>query len=319
MSCSRLLYAILRRISSVFDWLSDEFIILIYKSELMIIHSSCPPAIRSLYVDQLSGFVSELYYFESIESTNTFLAQLKEKALENTDLAMDSLQSCAALHFFIVCIAEQQTKGRGRGAHVWHASHQDIFFSLRFTLLPSQLEGLSLCVALLCVRTLEQLGFNGLAIKWPNDIFFAGKKCGGILIESLYQCDQVTVIVGVGLNVASQLHESVKNHASSLYDLMIFHGYSKEQLRVSLIKGLVEGMSSGAVWRGELDSQKHVRSFLATHWPVYDFCWGKKIKVTNGSHEWLGVMQGIDDEGNMLLRTESDLVKICAGSLMLLG
>lgn len=290
----------------------------------MIISPLCPPAIRSLYMNQLSGLVSHLYYFDSIDSTNTFLAQLKASSPANTAIStdilpcLDTLPAPDILKSCMVCIAEEQTKGRGRGGHVWHSSHQDIFFSLRFTVLPSVLEGFSLCVALSCVRTLEQLGFEGLAIKWPNDIFFVGKKCGGILIECIYQPDRVTVIVGVGFNMANQLHEAVKTHASSLYDAMILNGYDKERLRILLIKGLIDELLNNFLWKHEPDSQNYFRDFLSTYWPTYDFCRGKRVKVINASTQWVGVMHGVDFDGSIILKTESEWVKLCAGSLMLL-
>jgi BirA family biotin operon repressor/biotin-[acetyl-CoA-carboxylase] ligase len=47
------------------------------------------------------------------------------------------------------------------------------------------------------------MGFEGVGLKWPNDIFFQSRKLGGLLIEirgeTAGPCD---VVIGLGLNIA---------------------------------------------------------------------------------------------------------------------
>ena len=44
-------------------------------------------------------------------------------------------------------------------------------------------EGLSLAVGVVIVHCLQSLGVQGLALKWPNDIWLEGRKLAGVLIE----------------------------------------------------------------------------------------------------------------------------------------
>lgn len=45
-------------------------------------------------------------------------------------------------------------------------------------------------------------------IKWPNDVYLAGKKLAGILVENILEGEQVKAsIVGIGLNVSNDLEE----------------------------------------------------------------------------------------------------------------
>jgi BirA family biotin operon repressor/biotin-[acetyl-CoA-carboxylase] ligase len=65
------------------------------------------------------------------------------------------------------------------------------------------LEGLSLAIGVAVRRALIKLDISGIQLKWPNDIFFKGRKLGGILLEMIGDINGAcSVIVGVGLNVS---------------------------------------------------------------------------------------------------------------------
>jgi BirA family biotin operon repressor/biotin-[acetyl-CoA-carboxylase] ligase len=49
---------------------------------------------------------------------------------------------------------------------------------------------------------LKPLLGSELKIKWPNDIYYANKKLGGMLIENLLQGSQIKhSVIGIGLNI----------------------------------------------------------------------------------------------------------------------
>ncbi len=93
-------------------------------------------------------------------------------------------------------IAEEQNAGKGRKGRAWSsAKGRSLTFSL--LLRPAvRKEGLTALLALAVARALGDL-LEGLAIKWPNDIFLNGKKLGGILAESRDDF----VVIGLGLDV----------------------------------------------------------------------------------------------------------------------
>ena len=89
----------------------------------------------------------------------------------------------------------KQTSGRGRRGSIWHSNHGDMIASWSVQLeeinrwTPGLLQvsiGASICEAL------------GVQLKWPNDLFWQGIKCGGILLES--STYDGTIRIGVGLN-----------------------------------------------------------------------------------------------------------------------
>lgn len=83
-----------------------------------------------------------------------------------------------------------QTGGRGRRGRSWTALPGDsLTFSLRvrFDGRADRLSGLSLAVGVALAEALTAQGFDGLALKWPNDLMRATGsgtgKLGGVLIE----------------------------------------------------------------------------------------------------------------------------------------
>ena len=43
--------------------------------------------------------------------------------------------------------------------------------------------GLSLVIGIAAVEALEEMGIQGVKLKWPNDLYYQDKKLAGILVE----------------------------------------------------------------------------------------------------------------------------------------
>lgn len=102
-------------------------------------------------------------------------------------------------------VAEWQTAGRGRRGRAWTAVlGGSLTFSLgwRFARGAGDLSALPLAVGVALVRALEAAGFEGIELKWPNDLIHGEAKLGGILVElSGDALGPSLAIVGVGINV----------------------------------------------------------------------------------------------------------------------
>ena len=97
----------------------------------------------------------------------------------------------------LVC-SEQQTQGRGQHQRQWVSPIGNIYLS---TLLETRipLDGrLSLEIGLNILQIPALKRLNNLQIKWPNDLFSAQGKWGGILVEPI---NANQAIVGVGVNL----------------------------------------------------------------------------------------------------------------------
>lgn len=118
----------------------------------------------------------------------------------NTSLLNESVDK--HWHFYI---AEMQRMGKGRRGREWFSPFgSSISCSLAWTFQGSaqDLQGLSLAVGVAVKSALTELGFDGIGLKWPNDIYYKNAKVGGILIEIMGDlAGPCQLIIGIGLNV----------------------------------------------------------------------------------------------------------------------
>ncbi len=134
------------------------------------------------------SFPGGVHLFDSIDSTN--------------DWSLRELRQGREPAF--VCIADHQSKGRGRrGRHWLSPPDANIYCSLawHFELPVDKLCVLSLAQGVAVIRSLEKIGINNAWLKWPNDVLIEGEKIAGILIEtSDVRTDSCNVVIGIGLN-----------------------------------------------------------------------------------------------------------------------
>lgn len=159
------------------------------------------------------------------ESTNTLLSErarasagsLRQRAADpaaGTAAELDGAPPAPRALDFQPCllVAEQQLRGRGRMGRTWQSFvGSSLTFSLALPLAPVNWSGLSLAVGLCLAEALDPTEDGQpprLRLKWPNDLMLddaaapmGGRKCGGILIETVQVGDKRMCIVGVGLNV----------------------------------------------------------------------------------------------------------------------
>ena len=104
-------------------------------------------------------------------------------------------------------VADSQSAGRGRlEGRTWHSPPGiGLYFSLilRPHLAPQDFPKLTLAAGLALCKGLESHTHCHPGLKWPNDLFLHGKKCGGILTETqaVAGVKQTAVVIGIGLNV----------------------------------------------------------------------------------------------------------------------
>jgi BirA family biotin operon repressor/biotin-[acetyl-CoA-carboxylase] ligase len=133
-----------------------------------------------------------LITIKQVDSTNNFLKE--------------SLSNSKPLTEGTVIMAESQYAGRGQQQNRWHSeAGKNLTFSilLKPAFLPvSQQFDLTRAISLGIMNALEPLLGNKLKIKWPNDIYYADGKLGGILIENIVQGNQIkNSVIGIGLNI----------------------------------------------------------------------------------------------------------------------
>jgi BirA family biotin operon repressor/biotin-[acetyl-CoA-carboxylase] ligase len=102
-------------------------------------------------------------------------------------------------------VADMQTQGRGRHGRTWHSPRgQNLYasFLLRLELEARAAPLLTLAAGLAVRDALAPLVPRcPVTIKWPNDVYVAGRKVAGILAEAQTAPGASFVVVGIGVNV----------------------------------------------------------------------------------------------------------------------
>ena len=142
----------------------------------------------------------DLEVFDTISSTNDYL--LRKEKNKDKDIK--------------ICIAEEQTKGRGRRGKSWISpKFKNIYFSLNSYLKKEDLSGLSIAVALSVSKVLTKINVMSM-IKWPNDLLVGNKKICGILIETAKVGELTKVVIGIGINVNMEYSELIDQEWTSI-------------------------------------------------------------------------------------------------------
>ncbi len=112
----------------------------------------------------------------------------------------------------LIVVAERQTAGRGRLDRQW-VSPPRAGLTLSVLLKPpSRYQWLPLLAGVALVETVRRMGDVDAVLKWPNDLLIDGRKCAGILAESVGG----SVVLGIGLNVTLREAELPRPDATSL-------------------------------------------------------------------------------------------------------
>ncbi|HXC25986.1 MAG TPA: biotin--[acetyl-CoA-carboxylase] ligase, partial [Gemmatimonadaceae bacterium] len=104
----------------------------------------------------------------------------------------------------MLILADTQTAGRGRSGHHWSSPANT---GIWLTLLTQStgraaLDVLSLRVGLCAAHALDPFTAEPIQLKWPNDLYVAGRKLAGTLVEARWRQDiPEWVAIGFGVNV----------------------------------------------------------------------------------------------------------------------
>lgn len=203
-----------------------------------------------------------------------------------------------------VCVAEQQTGGKGRNGRVWHSPFgQNIYFSCTYVFQQptSALSSLSLVVSVIVADVLKKFGANELKIKWPNDILHQQQKLAGILIDVTQQNKQSRATIGVGINV-NMLHATASEITQEWTSLIGIT--EKEHDRNIIIAELINQLIVKLAQFNQLGFAPFIEP-----WRQLDYLKNKFITVHCGARTTSGEAIGIDDRGALLLKQEDGSIE----------
>ncbi len=229
--------------------------------------------------------------FQSIDSTNSYLKE-NFKSLAEGD----------------VCFSLHQTGGKGRRGRVWQDEGKDLLLSILF--LEGLNEKLALALPLLSgaavAQTLVGLGFDP-KIKWPNDVLLNDKKCCGILVEGVSETSIDAIISGIGINLnEDSFPEDIAYKATSLHIQSGLTYDPKEVLSLFLkeFDELYEDYKRGG---------KRYLTLIRERF----YLLGKEVYLNYHNENLSGTVEGIDDEGSLLLNDGKRVHHLISGEVSL--
>lgn len=243
--------------------------------------------------------ISKAVIFDSIDSTNLELAR--------------RIKSGEGLQGEMI-LAEHQIAGMGRRGRRWYSpSRSGVYCSILWRFPKERmcdLGGLSLTVALSVIQSLDESGFTGLQVKWPNDVYLKNKKLAGILVEILdadMSDNAVSLIIGIGINTASSdlTHQDAPVQSISLEDVSGAR-VDRANIILSLSRSLERDMR-----------QFEMGGFGYFHekWDSFDIFRNKKVTVEFGGKTVTGIAKGVTASGELMLSTNDGIKTFNCGEV----
>ncbi len=239
---------------------------------------------------------AHLVYHETIGSTN--------------DVALDRCRTRVDDSPFLV-LTRHQLRGRGRGSNRWWAAEG----ALTFSWVPSNasLRGvpdslLPLAAGLAVTRALEQRHpKSAVGLKWPNDVWMADRKLGGILVEKAASFHP-RYVIGVGLNINNSLKDApgdIQQRATSWIDAC-----GEYLPRVPLVIDIL------SEWFQVLELLSKDRDRFFDEWRYHCILVGRYVEIDVGKRLLVGQCQGIDPSGALCVATTNGRELVHCGTVV---
>ena len=238
----------------------------------------------------------KIIHIENIESTNSYAKQLIRSTPDEP----------------LLIVAQQQSGGKGQYGRIFSSPRGGLYFTILFQplLQTKHLPLITLATGVACASCLAAETELQIALKWPNDIYVAGKKLGGILCESevIDSTQPAYVIIGAGLNINTtlvdyppELHSivtTVREHTQLTYHL--------ESLLQKIVAQIIDNIRT-------LSSESQI---VLDHWQHYDYLYQRPVEYVTDNQVIRGTGDGIAESGcYKVIDTQGALHQIVGGQL----
>ena len=216
---------------------------------------------------------------------------------------------------------ENQTAGRGRLGRSWvNAEGRALYYTVAIREPLAQPATLPLLASLAVKDQLARRYGVECQIKWPNDLLLNGKKIVGILCESVcygYEMQGRGILCGIGINLAQP---------QSYFDAAALpHGTSLE------LQGAKVDLAADPQWLAEaltdFGFDRPLYSFAKDGFAPFREAYKKACinigrRVTfdlPGGGEGSGIATDVDEEGRLVVRTDSGEEHVFTGEVSVHG
>jgi len=243
--------------------------------------------IRRLLPNSIRDQLAQIKVLHQVDSTNSELLRMK-----------------GSMHRS-VCLAEQQVGGRGRRGRQWYATpYKNLMMSMGWVYpeWPNAVSALGLVAALAAARALEDIGAQGVGIKWPNDLMWHEQKLGGILVDVSGEAGGTCeVVVGIGINVCLDAHAAryIDQPWADLTQI-VSPAPERNLLAAILIRHLLDLLSSFPA-NGLAGCKKE--------WRARHVLEGKDVNLVTERETVAGRVVGVEDSGALMVRNRSGVLQ----------
>jgi len=216
--------------------------------------------------------------------------QIELEVKSTNDLVLERARAANVSR--LALFAEYQHGGKGRRGRKWISpAGQNIYLSVLWKMAEhsAPIEGLSLAVGVSVVRAMAAMGCD-VMLKWPNDIYWMGRKVAGILIEMSGEASGPTaLVVGVGVNVKMPIGVGATIDQPWV-DL--------ESIRGDVVpRNELAGRLLAEIARLLISFQKSGFAAFKPDFERFDFLKGKSVTVKVHDRELIGEALGVDEQG----------------------
>ena len=215
-----------------------------------------------------------------------------------------------------VLVAEHQRAGRGRRGRSWQSwpGASLTFSSLwRFPAGAPVPAGLSLVAGIALADALERLGVQGIQLKWPNDLLVHGRKLAGILVELVPGRGRTpAAVLGIGINLRLPPGVEIPDQpaVTDLHETLEGAVPARETVLAAVLEALCRLLDTYAlVGFGALRGAWQQRNAFAE----------LPVRISGEGAAVTGTCLGVDEDGALLVRTETGVERILSGDVSLRG
>ncbi len=270
--------------------------------------------IQCQLVTRLFGQGDKLFYLPVVDSTNAHAMHLAHEQAEEG----------------VVVLADSQSAGKGRLGRRWVdvAGCNVLSSTLLRPLFPPH--WLVMIGPLAVVSAITDTCGVSATIKWPNDVLIGDRKVAGILIETSHdRLGQLVAILGIGVNVNGHnghsadlptlfQSQAAQYSGATTLETVCGHEVSRELFIAHMLQRIEDDylvLQQMVTEHAAQGLERATRSLLE-RWRQHLSTLGRSIQVQQGDTVLNGIAEGVDDNGELLLRRHSgELVSISWGDV----
>lgn len=197
--------------------------------------------------------------------------------------------------------AERQTAGRGRqGKSFFSGCPEGIYMTAVLPITPKDPAAVTIAAAVAAAKAAEEAAGVYPRLKWVNDIFWGGKKAGGILCEA----KDGFIIVGIGINCEAS-EKAFPHELRGIAGGLPLNGAARERIISEIYNNLRYYLDA--------DFSKTIEEYRAR-----STMGGKTVRFLRNGEFITAFVKGIGDDGALIVETgDGETERLTSGEVVI--